>query len=200
MSDANLIGTKLGNWRIVRLLGEGAFGAVYEAENANVAGKRAALKILHRDLVVQSSIKERFLNEASAASRAEHENIVQIYDGGIAPDGTCYSVMELLRGQTLTGLIRGGRLGESRAINVGVQIAGALAAAHAIGIVHRDLKPDNVFIVPRAQNPEFVKVLDFGVAKLRGDAPQNDKLTSTGMIIGTSPYMSPEQWMAQADL
>jgi eukaryotic-like serine/threonine-protein kinase len=200
MELTDLIGRSVGSWRVLRPLGEGAFGAVFEAEHTGIPGKYGAVKVLRPELSVQSGIKQRFLNEASAASRAEHENIVQIYDGGITPDGTCYSVMELLKGQTLTGLIRGGRLSEARAVNVGVQLAGALAAAHALGVVHRDLKPDNVFIVPRSQNPEFVKVLDFGVAKLRGEQPQNDKLTSTGMIIGTSPYMSPEQWMAQPDI
>jgi serine/threonine protein kinase len=196
------IGQTVGNWRLMRLLGEGAFGAVFESEHTAIAGRMGAVKILRPQLSMQRDIKQRFLNEASAASRAEHENIVQVFDGGISPDGTCYQVMELLKGQSLARLLHSEkRLDAARTINIGAQIAAALGAAHALGIVHRDLKPDNVFIVPRSTNPEFVKVLDFGVAKLRGDpTATDDKLTSTGMIIGTAPYMSPEQWQAKPDI
>lgn len=197
-----LIGQTIGNWRIRRLLGEGAFGAVFEAEHSAIQGRKGAIKILKPELSMQSGIKQRFLNEASAASRAEHENIVQIFDGGIAPDGTCYQVMEMLNGTVLTKLIqKEKKLDAARTVNIAVQIASALQAAHNLQIVHRDLKPDNVFIVERTTNSEFVKVLDFGVAKLRGDPLQTDeKLTSTGMIIGTAPYMAPEQWQARPDI
>ncbi len=195
-----LIGQSLGNWRVRRLLGEGAFGAVFEAEHTSIPGRFGAVKVLRPELTLQTGLTQRFLNEASAASRAEHENIVQIFDGGVTPDGVFYSVMELLRGTVLTDLIRQGRMHPQRAVNIVVQIAGALQAAHAIHVVHRDLKPDNVFITQRATNPEFVKVLDFGVAKLRGEVHGDAKLTSTGMIIGTAAYMSPEQWMGQADV
>jgi serine/threonine-protein kinase len=183
-------------------LGEGAFGAVYEAVHSTIQGRKGAIKILKPELSTQSGMKQRFLNEASAASRAEHENIVQIFDGGITPDGTCYQVMEMLNGTVLTKLMkRDQRLDAARTVNIAVQIASALQAAHNLQIVHRDLKPDNVFIVERTTNPEFVKVLDFGVAKLRGDPLQTDeKLTSTGMIIGTAPYMAPEQWQARPDI
>ena len=202
MEMQSLVGQTLGNWRLSRLLGEGAFGAVYEAEHATIQGRKGAIKVLKPELSTQSGMKQRFLNEASAASRAEHENIVQIFDGGIAPDGTCYQVMEMLNGAVLTKLIqREKRLDAARTVNIAVQIASALQAAHNLQIVHRDLKPDNVFIVERTTNPEFVKVLDFGVAKLRGDPLQSDeKLTSTGMIIGTAPYMAPEQWQARPDI
>jgi serine/threonine-protein kinase len=202
MEMQSLLGQTLGNWRISRLLGEGAFGAVFEAEHCAISGRKGAIKVLKPELSMQSGIKQRFLNEASAASRAEHENIVQIFDGGIAPDGTCYQVMEMLNGTVLTKLIqREKRLDAARTVNIAVQIASALQAAHNLQIVHRDLKPDNVFIVERTTNPEFVKVLDFGVAKLRGDPLQTDeKLTSTGMIIGTAPYMAPEQWQARPDI
>ena len=140
-----LIGQTMGNWRIKQLLGEGAFGAVFEAEHVAIAGRRGAVKVLKPELSTQASMKQRFLNEASAASRAEHENIVQIFDGGIAPDGHCYQVMELLSGTVLTKLIqRDGRFDAARSINIAAQIAGALQAAHNLQIVHRDLKPERV--------------------------------------------------------
>ena len=197
---ASLAGATVGNWRLGPLLGEGAFGAVYEAEHVAIAGRRAAVKILHPHLSMQELLKQRFLNESSAASRAEHENIIQIFDAGIALDGTCYMAMERLRGQTLSQLLRRGRLQAERAIHIAAQIAGGLRAAHERQIVHRDLKPDNVFVQPRESDPDFVKILDFGVCKLRGDVSGNPNLTSTGMIIGTSAYMAPEQWLARPDV
>ncbi len=193
------IGRQVGNWRLLRLLGEGAFGAVYEAENAGIAGKRAAVKILHPHMSMHVSIKQRFLNEASAASRADHENIVQIFDGGITDDGVCYSVMELLKGAPLTKVIEAGPLDLARLVNLGAQVAGALDTAHQLNIVHRDLKPDNIFVIRRVNNPEFVKVLDFGVAKLR-EPGGGGALTGAGVMIGTPGYMSPEQWMTLPDV
>ena len=140
METQGPIGQTVGNWRILRQLGQGAFGAVYEAEHSAIQGRGGAVKILRPELSMQTAIKQRFLNEASAASRAEHENIVQIFDGGITPDGTCYQVMELLKGSTLSDLLkRDGRLDPARAINIGAQIAAALGAAHALQIVHREL-------------------------------------------------------------
>jgi serine/threonine-protein kinase len=198
MGEENLVGRRVGNWTLERLLGEGAFGAVYQAVNAGIAGKHAAVKVLHPHLAMHPSVKQRFLNEASAASRADHENIVQIFDGGITDEGYCYSVMELLRGRTLSSVLSAGAMDAPRVVNIGVQVAGALAAAHELGIVHRDLKPDNLFIVERAGNREFVKVLDFGVAKLQD--PGGEKLTKTGMLIGTPGYMSPEQWKTLPDI
>lgn len=192
-------GRTLGNWLIQRRLGEGAFGAVYEAQNVAISGRRAAVKVLHPHMSLLHEVKLRFLNEASAASRAEHDNIVQIFDGGITPDGVCYSVMELLRGYPLSHLIHQGPLDVLRTIHLGLQIAGGLEAAHQIGVVHRDLKPDNVFITQRPARPDFVKIVDFGVAKLRGEG-QETPHTSIGMLIGTPGYMSPEQWMTLPDI
>ncbi|HZS35262.1 MAG TPA: bifunctional serine/threonine-protein kinase/formylglycine-generating enzyme family protein [Polyangia bacterium] len=189
-------GREIGNWLLLRLLGEGAFGAVYEAQHISIPGRRAAVKVLHPHMSFHPDFKRRFINEASAASRAEHENIIQVFDGGVTPDGTCFAVMELLKGAPLSRVIRDGKLDARRTINVGIQVASALAAAHQINIVHRDLKPDNIFVVPRETNPEFIKVLDFGVAKLHGEATQ----TQTGMLIGTPCYMSPEQWQTIKDL
>ena len=199
MSDApDLSGSVIGNWRLLRMLGEGAFGAVYESENATVAGKRAAVKVLHSGMAMRADIKRRFINEASAASRAEHENIVQVYDGGLAADGTCYVVMELLRGSSLRDLLASGPLEPTRACRLTAQVALGLAAAHQINVVHRDLKPDNIFIVARGSG-ETAKVLDFGIAKLLDEASA-DARTRTGTVMGTPAYMSPEQWMAARDL
>ncbi len=192
-----LTGRTFGNWRLRAQLGEGAFGAVYEAEHVTIAGRLAAVKVLHPHMAFNADLKRRFINEASAASRAEHENIVQIFDGGITDDGFCYSVMELLRGRPLTRVIADGPLDPQRAIRIALQVASALRAAHALAIVHRDLKPDNLFVVAREHVPEFVKVLDFGVAKLHADGGQ---ATRTGVLIGTPGYMAPEQWLTLPDI
>jgi serine/threonine-protein kinase len=145
MEMQDLIGQTMGNWRLKGLLGQGAFGAVFAAERTAISGRRSAVKVLKPELSTQAAMKQRFLNEASAASRAEHENIVQIFDGGIAPDGSCYQVMEMLSGSVLTKLIQNEvRFEPARAINIAAQIASALQAAHNLQIVHRDLKPDRV--------------------------------------------------------
>jgi serine/threonine-protein kinase len=196
--SVDLSGRVFGNWRLERRLGEGGFGAVYEAMNVGIAGRRAAVKVLHPHMAFNAEIKRRFINEASAASRAEHENIVQVFDGGVTPDGFCYCVMEFLRGAPLTKLIQAGKFETLRAANIGVQVASALRAAHELGIVHRDLKPDNIYVVARETNAEFVKVLDFGVAKLMSS--DGGLQTQAGMLIGTPAYMSPEQWQALPDI
>jgi serine/threonine-protein kinase len=200
VSDAgpHIEGRVIANWQLMRQLGEGAFGAVYEAQHTSIAGRRAAIKVLHPHMSFHADIKRRFVNEASAASRADHENIIQVFDGGVTADGLCYAVMELLRGEPLSHLIRREqRLDMARAINIALQVASALRAAHQLRIVHRDLKPDNIFIVRRETNAEFVKVLDFGVAKLHDpDGPA----TTAGMLMGTPAYMSPEQWQTLPDI
>jgi serine/threonine-protein kinase len=162
-------GRTVGNWRLVSLLGAGTFGAVYLSDNLVIRGRQAAVKVLHPHMAVEPDIQRRFLNEASAASQADHENIVQVFDGNVDDDGLCYLVMEFLRGGiTLQKRLATGPLDIPRVCDLGAQIAGALQAAHAHQIVHRDLKPENIILVPRSHHPEFVKVLDFGVAKLRG--------------------------------
>ena len=192
----DLAGQNIGNWRLLRLLGEGAFGAVYEAEHHAIAGRRAAVKVMDRQSSLLPDQKRRFVNEASAASRIAHENIVQVFDGGVTEGGICYVVMELLTGQSLSQVLARGRWNVGRTVNMGLQAASALQAAHNIGIVHRDLKPDNLYIVSRDHNPEFLKVLDFGIAKLR-DAQGE---TKAGIWLGTPGYMSPEQWQTIPDI
>src|SRR5437867_2662394 len=112
----DLVGTTIGNWRVVGRLGQGSFGVVYEAHNVGITSRRAAVKVLHPQIAMHTDAKRRFLNEANAASRAEHEHIVQIFDGGITDDGLCYSAMALLKGQTLAGVLDGGPIDSRRAL------------------------------------------------------------------------------------
>lgn len=195
--SSSYVGKTLGNWQLIRQLGAGSYGVVYEARNKAITQRRAAVKVLHAHLAVKAEVQRRFINEANAASQVEHENIVQIFDGGVEESGTCYVVMEFIPGQTLeSSLESAGKFEPARGVRVCAQIAGALSAAHNAGIVHRDLKPGNILITQRKGNAEFVKVLDFGVAKLFGQTNQ----TETGTLLGTPLYMAPEQWQARKDI
>ncbi|HKP63102.1 MAG TPA: serine/threonine-protein kinase, partial [Polyangiales bacterium] len=179
----------------MRLLGEGGMSSVYEAEHALIR-RKVAVKVLRSELSVDGVQVQRFFNEARATSAIRHPNIVEVIDVGRLPDGVPYLVMELLEGESLGDrLERIGPLDIPLAIDYARQAASALEAAHALKVVHRDLKPDNLFLVPdqRLADRELVKVLDFGIAKLRGElaAPPFDTLV--GAVLGTPPYMSPEQ-------
>jgi len=190
-----VLGQRLHNFAIMRLLGEGGMSSVYEAEHALIQ-RKVAVKVLKSELSVDSAQVQRFFNEARATSAIRHPNIVEVIDVGRLPDGVPYLVMELLEGESLgERLERLGSLEIAVALDYAHQAASALVAAHALRIVHRDLKPDNLFLVPdeRIDDRELVKVLDFGIAKLRGDlaAPPFD--TMVGAVLGTPPYMSPEQ-------
>ncbi|MBN8609357.1 MAG: protein kinase, partial [Deltaproteobacteria bacterium] len=183
-----------GRYRVESVLGEGGMGIVYLIAHA-VLGKRMALKLLRGDMSRDAEVVQRFIQEAQSATQIGHPNIIDISDFGKMPDGTAYFVMEYLDGLSLTDIIaRGGSIPTQRALHIIRQIASALDAAHERGIVHRDMKPDNIFVVKQGADDSFVKVLDFGIAKVGG---ASSKLTKTGMIFGTPHYMSPEQAAGQ---
>lgn len=182
-------------YRVEEKIGEGGMGVVYLASHA-VLQKKLALKVLRGDGSRDPDVVQRFMQEAQAATSIGHANIVDITDFGRLSDGSVYFVMEFLDGISLTDLIkRGGAVRVEEAIHLVRQIGSALEAAHARGIVHRDLKPDNIFVIRQGKDARFVKVLDFGVAKVGGAA---SKLTKTGMVFGTPHYMSPEQAAGQS--
>jgi serine/threonine protein kinase len=188
-------GLSFGAYRVVRKVGQGGMGAVYLGEHTLI-GRRAAIKVLHRDRSSQRENIERFFTEARATSAVEDPGIVQIYDFGVTPDGTAYLVMEYLDGESLRARLRRLRLLAPRdAVRITRQIAASLAAAHTLGIVHRDLKPENLFMVRDGETSagERPKILDFGIAKLGGDDARERFRTRTGAVMGTPAYMSPEQ-------
>jgi serine/threonine-protein kinase len=196
-------GQLFGNYRIVRLLGEGGFGEVYLAENPLIE-RRAAVKVLHTALARDAELVRRFLNEARAASAIRHRNIIEVFDAGVTADGAPYILMEFLEGVSLQKRLSDkGRLPLAQALEIARQAGSALAAAHAAGIVHRDLKPENLFLVPDAAAPggERVKILDFGIAKIkRAGGTGGTMRTQAGLIMGSPAYMSPEQCKDSADV
>jgi serine/threonine protein kinase len=197
------VGQLFGNYRMVRLLGEGGFGEVYLVENPLIQ-RRAAVKVLHTELARDAELVRRFLNEARAASAIQHPNIIDVLDAGGTADGAPYILMEFLEGVSLQKrLADAGRLALPQVLDIANQAGSALAAAHAAGIVHRDLKPENLFLVPdtRAPGGERVKVLDFGIAKIKhGSSSGGTVQTKTGIIMGSPAYMSPEQCKDSADV
>ena len=168
-------------------------GSVYLAEHV-VIEKKIALKVLAPELARRPDLGARGLQEARSASRIGHENVIDISDFGQAPDGFVYIAMEFLDGRDLGEIVRTqGALAWGQAKDIVLQICRALRAAHDKGIVHRDMKPENIFLVQREGQPHFVKILDFGIAKVMGLDPNGPRLTRTGMIFGTPEYMAPEQ-------
>ena len=191
-----LIGTVLAErYEVVRKIGEGGMGAVYEARHA-VIGKRVAIKVLLDKFLENQELVARLLQEARLASSIGHENIVDVTDYGTTKDGRAFLVMEFLDGESLAQLVlRDAPLPVERSLNIVRQVASAISAAHAKGIVHRDVKPENIYLVRRGET-DFVKVVDFGVSKAvyAGDeGPERQRLTRTGTVLGTPLYMSPEQ-------
>jgi serine/threonine-protein kinase len=184
-----------GKYEVVRLLGEGGMGAVFEARHL-VMDRRVALKVLHATARRREEAVTRFLNEARAAAIIGSDHIVEIFDAGMLPgDVTPYLVMELLEGRDLQEIARAERvLAPARAIDLVGQACEALAAAHRRGIIHRDLKPSNLFVIERGPGVEWVKLLDFGIAKFK-DLSQSGAtpLTAEGSTLGTPRYMAPEQ-------
>jgi len=190
-----LIGRVFANrYKMVGLLGEGGMGAVYVAEDVLI-GRKVAIKRLHPELASDANAVARFHREARAAAATRHDNIVEVLDLGFAEDHSPYLVMEYLKGQSLSLLLRREqRIAPARACYLVGQVLDALSAVHRRHIIHRDLKPDNVFITRRRGRPDHVKVLDFGVSKMwREDGGDQLSLTRTGVMLGTPYYMSPEQ-------
>ncbi len=196
--EADLQGTVVaGKYRILKRLGGGGMGCVYLAEHVMLR-RRVAVKVLLPEWSQKPAIVERFLREARACARVTHENVISVLDHGITPEGLAYMAMEYLQGEELRHILRReGRLPWPRARRILRQAAQALSAAHVKFVVHRDLKPANIFIVPRPDDPEFVKIIDFGIAKI-ADETETRQLTRSGMILGTADYMSPEQARGKA--
>jgi serine/threonine protein kinase/tetratricopeptide (TPR) repeat protein len=178
-----------GKFALLRRLGEGGVGVVFEAEDTWI-GRRVALKVLHSHLVAHADILARFRREARAAAMTRHPNIVGVFEVGQWRDGSPYIVQELLHGETLRDRItRLVKLAPTEAVDVLVPIMGALSAAHRAGIVHRDIKPENIFLTRTDEGEEMPKLIDFGVAKIAGIETN----TLTGSLLGTPMYMAPEQ-------
>src|SRR6478736_8295897 len=191
-----LIGKLLGHYRIESLIGIGGMGEVYLARDERL-GRKAALKLLPDSLTTDEAQLGRFKNEARTASALNHPNILTVYEIG-AEGKVQFIATEFIEGVTIRASLASGRMNPHRAVEIAVQVASALAAAHEAGVVHRDIKPENIMLRPDG----YVKVLDFGIAKLTEQRPtSNDDTTGTtallqtrlGLVLGTARYMSPEQ-------
>ena len=195
-----MVGSTIGNYQVVSLLGEGGMGKVYLAHHPGI-GRRSAIKVLHANLAGDPAAVSRFFTEARASNAIRHPNIVEIFDSGTLESGAPYIIMEHLEGETLGArMARGLALGP--ALDFACQAASALAAAHSRQVVHRDLKPENLFITAdpretRTPPRELVKVLDFGVAKLQERLEEPAHRTRSGSLVGTPRYMSPEQCLGE---
>jgi eukaryotic-like serine/threonine-protein kinase len=192
----SLIGRRIGNYEIKAKIGEGGMGTVYLGEHPLI-GKRVAIKVLLEELVAKQDVVSRFFNEAKAVNDIGHQNIVDVVDFGKTTgernEEVVYFIMEFLDGESLSSRIRRAGLPFKDTLHIIEQCCSALAASHAKGIVHRDLKPENLFLIPRGADKNFVKILDFGIAKLTADGGTSSHKTRTGLVIGTPTYMSPEQ-------
>jgi serine/threonine-protein kinase len=178
-------------YHVMKKLGEGGMGQVYLAEHVKM-GRKSALKVMHPGMKSDVDAISRFNREAANASRIAHPNVASVYDFGETPDGIIYLAMEFVDGPPLTSVIeQQGALPPKRAADIVRQTADALAVAHDMGIVHRDLKPDNIMVARTRDGGDLVKVVDFGIAKAAGNEAQ--KVTKTGLVVGTPEYMSPEQ-------
>ncbi len=187
-----------GRYRIQKLIGEGGMGAVYLAEHTHMR-KRVALKLLHAEMSTDEEVLARFRREAEAAAHVEHPNVAAATDFGQTEDGAFFLVLEYVEGTSLRDVLKDGAMVPARALHVARQITFALERAHGAGIVHRDLKPENVMLVQKGDDADFVKVLDFGIAKVEPH-PQRDAtqpLTKLGTILGTPEYMAPEQALGE---
>src|SRR5450432_167688 len=187
-------------YRIVRMIGEGGMGAVFEGENVRI-NRRVAIKVLHAAFTGNAEVMQRFEREAQAAGRIGNDHILEVLDLGMLPDGDRYIIMEFLDGEPLSSRIESrGRLLPHELAPIIRQVLVGLGAAHAVGIVHRDLKPDNIFIQrEKAGHKDFVKIIDFGISKFQPLSGDGMKMTRTGAVMGTPYYMSPEQASGSAE-
>jgi len=194
------VGRVLGSYRLLQQIGSGGMGRVFVAEHVRL-GRRVALKVLRSEFSGNLEAVKRFFAEARSVNCISHENIIEVSDFVESARGPSFYIMELLRGIGLHDLQRReGVLPLARALPIALQVCSALGAAHQAGIIHRDLKPDNIFLIERAGRRDFVKLLDFGVAKLMNATVDDASAyrSSAGMVVGTPNYMAPEQAMGHA--
>ncbi len=195
-----LIGAVLDRrYRIEYRLAAGGFGAIYRALHV-ITGRPVALKVLHAKLATEPDVVARFRREAAALAQLRSQHTITAYDFGQTSDGMLYIVMELLQGETMWERFEAlGPFPWRKLVAIMRQVCSSLAEAHALGIVHRDLKPTNIHLEPVSGNPDFVKVLDFGIAKiLHGSSLDHSDLTKSGTVVGTFDYMAPEQMVGAA--
>ncbi len=190
-----------GKYKLLAKIGEGGMASVYRAHH-ELLNEPRALKVIGWDLARDQQFVQRFKNEAIITRKLQHPNAVRVDDLDIAEDGRPFIAMELVQGESLKArMIRSGPLAAAEVLGIAHQVCEALEAAHALGLIHRDIKPDNIVLVPRPEAPPLVKILDFGIARLKEAAPDAGRagvtLTETGAVIGTPDYMSPEQAMGK---
>lgn len=191
-----LVGATLGDYRVVRALGVGGMGVVYEGVHTTIR-KKVAIKVVRPELAQDPQLRRRFVTEAQASNAIRHRNIVDVHAHGLTPDGRPYLVMEYLDGQPLDGwLDERGPLPWKEGAALLLELCAPLAAAHRAGVVHRDLKPSNVYVCTDEEGERFLKLLDFGLAK-QTQAQTSSTLTSSAIVMGTPDYMAPEQARAQ---
>ena len=189
IKDARIGSTLNGRYQLEASIGEGGMATVYAARH-RLVDRPCAVKIMNAALAKNEVIRERFRREAKAAQKLAHPNIIEIFDQGELDDGSLFLVMELLEGETLADVVmRDGKIPVERALPIVIQIARALARAHDLEVIHRDLKPENVFLAESVDGTDFVKLLDFGIAR----SMQDVRLTGVGEVFGTPQYMAPER-------
>lgn len=189
---------EINDYELGSMIGKGGMGAVYRAHHKAI-DKTIAVKFLHKELAADPVNVQRFRQEVKAASLLTHPNLVAVYDSGIASDGTPYLVMDHVKGETLDEVLRrDGYITTEHFLGLFIQIAEALVHAHTKGVVHRDLKPSNIMLI-KTDDQDLVKVLDFGIARVlqRGEEPTSVQLTTTGAVLGSPVYMSPEQCLSR---
>ncbi|HVJ92230.1 MAG TPA: protein kinase, partial [Labilithrix sp.] len=188
-----------GKYRVLRRIGEGGMGTVYEGENVRIE-RRVAIKVLHEHVASSPEFSERFEREARASARIGSQHVCDVLDLGDLPNGERFIVMEFLDGESLEERLRRGPLTVRQLAPIAFEILEGLGKMHHAGVIHRDLKPANIFLAKGRSRHESVKILDFGVAKIVATANQPDEMTSTGMMMGTPLYMSPEQARGARDV